>query len=62
MAPGGGAHFKGGGATFINKGTYGRWRDELPGDESATYEAKAKTELGADCAHWLATGEMREGR
>ena len=59
VAPGGGAHFKGGAATFINKGTNGRWRDELPADESAAYEAKAVAELGADCAHWLATGEMR---
>jgi aryl sulfotransferase len=61
MAPGGGVHFKGGGATFINKGTNGRWRDDLPADESAAYEAKAATELGADCAHWLATGETGNG-
>ena len=50
--------WNGGADTFINKGTNGRWRDELPGDESAAYEAKAVAELGVDCAHWLATGEM----
>ena len=54
----GGILWNGGGATFINKGTNGRWRDELPADESAAYDAKAVAELGVDCAHWLATGEM----
>jgi aryl sulfotransferase len=58
MAPRGGASFAGGAATFINKGSNGRWRDELSADESDTYEVKAIAELGPDCAHWLATGEM----
>ena len=58
VTPSGGVQFKGGGATFINKGTNGRWRDELPPDESAAYDAKAVAELGVDCGHWLATGEL----
>ena len=56
-APLGGMPWTGGGATFINKGVNGRWRDVLSPAESAAYEAMAVEKLGADCAHWLATGE-----
>jgi aryl sulfotransferase len=49
---------EGGGKTFINKGTNGRWRDELTPEDIAAYEARALAELGEDCAHWVATGEM----
>jgi aryl sulfotransferase len=58
-APLGGAIFEGGGESFIHKGTNGRWRDMLSAEESAAYEAKALTELGPDCARWLATGDGR---
>ncbi len=44
----------GGAATFINKGTNGRWRDVLSVEEIAGYEARALAELGPDCAAWLA--------
>jgi aryl sulfotransferase len=54
MAPLGGAIFDGGGATFINKGTNGRWQTVLPAEESAAYEARARAELGEECAAWLA--------
>jgi len=57
-APLGGALWEGGGASFINKGTNGRWHDLLSKDDVAAYEARALKELGPDCAHWLATGEM----
>lgn len=56
-APLGGIFWEGGPKTFINKGTNNRWRDVLPKDLSAAYEARAVAELGADCAHWLKTGE-----
>ena len=46
--------WKGGAATFINKGTNGRWRDVLSAEDIAAYEAKAMAELGPDCAAWLA--------
>ncbi|WP_218135080.1 sulfotransferase domain-containing protein [Parasphingopyxis algicola] len=59
-APLNGSVWQGGGKTFIHKGTNGRWRDMLPQTDSEAYEAKAVEELGEDCAHWLATGEMRE--
>lgn len=55
-APLSGAIFEGGGATFINKGVNGRWRDVLSTEEIALYEATAKSELGDDCARWLAEG------
>ena len=57
-APLGGALWEGGASTFINKGTNGRWRDLLTEDDNVAYETKARDELGADCAHWLATGRM----
>lgn len=56
-APLGGIFWEGGPKTFINKGTNNRWRDILPPELSAAYEARAVAELGADCAHWLKTGE-----
>jgi aryl sulfotransferase len=58
MAPLGGVIFEGGGESFINKGTNGRWRDRLSSAEVAAYEARARDELGEECASWLATGEM----
>ncbi len=57
-APLGGALWDGGAQTFINKGTNGRWRDILGAKDIEAYESRALTELGPDCAHWLATGEM----
>lgn len=50
--------FKGGGATFINKGENGRWRDVLTPEEIAKCDAFAARNLSPACAHWLATGEM----
>lgn len=54
VTPLGGVIFEGGGATFINQGTNGRWQDVLPAADSAAYEARARAELGEDCAAWLA--------
>ena len=56
--PLGGLFWDGGAQTFIHKGTNGRWRDVLSEAESQKYEWLAREELGEDCAHWLATGEM----
>ena len=56
--PLGGAFWDGGAQTFINKGVNGVWRDTLTAEDVAEYEAKARQELGDECAHWLATGEM----
>lgn len=56
VAPLGGAIFDGGGESFINKGTNGRWRDVLTADDVALYEKMARARLGPDCARWLAEG------
>ena len=57
-APLGGALWEGGAETFINKGTNGRWQQMLSKSDIEAYESRAVKELGPDCAHWLATGEM----
>ena len=54
--PLGGLFWDGGAQTFINKGTNGRWRDELTATDCARYEQTARAELGDACARWLATG------
>ena len=59
IAPLGGSLWKGGGQTFINKGTNGRWRDALSADEIAAYDLKAIAELGPECSAWLANGSTR---
>lgn len=56
--PLGGAFWDAGAQVFINKGVNGRWRDTLTAADVATYEARAVQELGEECAHWLATGQM----
>ncbi|WP_171181243.1 sulfotransferase domain-containing protein [Ruegeria sp. HKCCD8929] len=58
-APLGGIFWDGGAQTFVNKGVNGRWRDVLSAEDVAKYESVVSQELPADCAHWLATGEMR---
>lgn len=57
--PLGGAFWDGGAETFINKGVNGRWRDTLNTADCVAYEERAQAELGAECAHWLATGERK---
>jgi aryl sulfotransferase len=56
--PMGGVIWKGGAKTFINKGTNGRWRDVLTAEDNHKYESLAVENLGPECAHWLATGEL----
>jgi aryl sulfotransferase len=52
--------FRGGGDTFIHKGTNERWRDVLSPADVAKYEKAARENLPPDCARWLATGEPPE--
>lgn len=47
-----------GAKTFINKGVNGRWREQLQDAQIKRYEAEAERQLGAECAHWFATGEQ----
>lgn len=52
--PLGGAFWDAGAEVFINKGVNGRWTDTLTPEEVAEYEARSRTELNDECAHWLA--------
>ena len=56
--PLGGVFWEGGAQTFVHKGTNGRWRDLLTPEDNSAYEARALAELGTECAHWLARGEV----
>jgi aryl sulfotransferase len=48
--------FKGGGQTFIHKGTNGRWKDVLSAEELELYEAAKRRAMSEDCARWLEQG------
>lgn len=48
--------FKGGQATFINKGTNGRWRDVLTDEDLDLYKETRDKVLSPDCATWLEEG------
>jgi aryl sulfotransferase len=50
--------FRGGGKTFVFKGTNGRWKDVLSAREIARCDEVAARELTPDCADWLRTGQM----
>jgi aryl sulfotransferase len=54
--PLGGAFWDAGAEVFINQGVNGRWTETLTSDDSAQYEKLAESELGSECARWLATG------
>ncbi|HYZ47642.1 MAG TPA: sulfotransferase domain-containing protein [Sphingomonas sp.] len=56
--PLGGVLWEGGAATFINKGTNGRWRDALTDADNRRYSELAVQHLGAECAAWLESGEL----
>ena len=43
---------------FFHKGVNGRWRDVLTQADCEEYNKVALAELGPECAHWLATGQM----
>jgi aryl sulfotransferase len=58
VAPRGGSAFEGGAKTFINKGSNGRWRDQISREDSHAYEARALLELGQECATWLTDGAI----
>jgi aryl sulfotransferase len=48
--------WKGGGDTFIYKGTNGRWKDVLAAQELELYDAAVKKTLPPECARWLEQG------
>ncbi len=50
------SHFKGGGTTFIHKGTNGRWRDVLDDNDMKLYRAAMARTLKPEAAAWLENG------
>ena len=50
--------FDGGGSSFINKGTNGRWRDRLSPEDVRKYEEYASRKMSPECARWIASGQM----
>jgi aryl sulfotransferase len=50
--------FKGGGKTFINKGTNGRWKGVLTEEELVLYHEAMKRTLPDDCIRWLESGDQ----
>ncbi|WP_286830264.1 MULTISPECIES: sulfotransferase domain-containing protein [Kordiimonas] len=48
--------WRGGGSTFMNKGTNGRWRGVLTDEELGQYDAVVAKALAPDCARWLEHG------
>jgi aryl sulfotransferase len=49
-------NFEGGAASFLFKGTNGRWRDVLTPTELVAYETRVAELLPTDAAVWLARG------
>ena len=50
--------FKGGGQTFIHKGTNGRWREVLTEEDLELYSAAMKRVLSPECAAYLELGRL----
>jgi len=48
--------WRGGGASFMNKGKNGRWKDVLSAEELKAYDAAVARSLEPDCATWLEGG------
>jgi len=42
---------------FASEGQSGSWRDVITAEDNKHHKSYAERELGAECAHWLATGE-----
>lgn len=57
MGPNMASFFEGGGNTFINKGTNGRWQGEITESEIQKYMEYGKRRLGEIEMKWVLTGE-----
>jgi aryl sulfotransferase len=56
IMPGSDQLFRGGAATFMNKGTNGRWKGVLTDEELEQCKAAVAREVTPDCAEWLEHG------
>lgn len=50
--------WEGGGNTFLNKGTNGRWRGVVREEDLQRYDAKVKKEFSPELAHWIEFGRL----
>ena len=49
--------WKSGASTFFNKGTNGRWAEEINAENLKAYDATARRVFSPDCAAWVASGK-----
>ena len=61
LMPQAGGVWKGGGKTFINKGTNRRWEGVCCPEDLARYDAKAKVEFSPSLAAWGEHGRLVAG-
>jgi len=54
-------HFDRGHDRFLNKGTNGRWKDVLTGEDIARYERLAAERLPAGARAWIEGGRLAAG-
>ncbi len=61
LMPSAGNIWKGGGKTFLNKGTNGRWRDIFRPEDLAEYDRRVVAEFGPALAAWCEGGRLVAG-
>ena len=61
LMPGAGDIWKGGGKTFLNKGTNGRWHDVYSADDLARYDERVAAEFSPVLAAWCEHGRLVAG-
>ena len=61
LMPAAGNTWKGGGKTFLNKGTNGRWRDVYRCDDLARYDERVAAEFSPALAAWCEHGRLVAG-
>lgn len=61
LMPGAGDTWKGGGKTFLNKGTNGRWHDVYRPEDLARYDERTAAEFAPALAAWCEHGRLVAG-
>ena len=61
LMPSAGNIWKGGGKTFLNKGTNGRWHDVYSDEDLALYEERVAAEFSPALAAWCEHGRLVAG-
>jgi aryl sulfotransferase len=61
LMPTAGNIWRGGGKTFLHKGTNGRWRDVYAHEDLDAYDAKVAEEFSPSLANWVEHGRLKAG-